>query len=312
MTFASFSSSSSRRWALVGRGDVADAVAAAWNRPEALVQWDGFDAQAPWVDGVILTETRLKSAYDMALGVLARGIPLVVTHPQLLAVHGRILEAAASSTGAVVRAEPVLFGGILGDGWRAGNEVVATWGGAADRFIQRMVETGDAPERAEKLVRWSGEMGDWDGRQTQAAALALHGAWVGYGAAPAVTRVGVDALTDGAMRAVAGMGLRMRYGAVMTAGEVVVGPVVLDARAALASFDHTGVMAEGAFGPQACVTAARPLQQTVGGVMQAVALGRGRAAAPFAPPAPVAVAWQDFGGVRLPFAGEAVALRKTA
>lgn len=306
---------SGQKWALVGHGEVASAVAAAWQGPHTLVQWGQFDHSAPWVDGVILAESRLKMAYDAALSVLARGVVLAVTDPQLLAVHGRILDAAARSSGGKVC--PIYHGGAYGDGYGNGvamgaEMLVICGGGAADHYTNRLLDHGDAPERAEKLVRWQGELADWDGKVTHAHALALHGQWCGWSRTPTVTRVAASTLTEAAVRAVAGASLRLRYGATLTASEVVVGPLVLAGNAALGSHDTTGLMVRLPHGWQTTTTAAtvRPLQQLVANLSRVLAQPRlPRVVAPA--PLPATLAWQDFGGVMLPCVGME-ALRRRA
>lgn len=257
------------RWALVGQGALADAVAAAWPYQDiSLVQWPAYDRDAPLVDGVIEVVGGVSPALDVCLTALARGVPVATANPLLLAAHGRVISAAARNAG--IGVEGALLGSIaVGPMLPWARDMVLCLGGAADRVLQRMCYRGESAEQAEAALRHQG-LEDMAGKQVVARAVALHGQWTHAWLSPAeVKRRPVDCVSVADVRVLQAQGLKVRFGAVLRAGEIYVGPLAV-ADGLLAPEGAT-LVAQTTAGQQVMQAQGNEIGRAVCGLMQDVA-----------------------------------------
>ncbi|MEP7001056.1 MAG: homoserine dehydrogenase [bacterium] len=236
-------------------------------------------------DVVIEAIGGLDPARRIAETVLGRGQPLVTANKFLLASHGTELSALARRTGATLRYDAAVGGGVpilrvldesLGAGGPA--KVRGILNGTAN-FVLTRIETGASFNEALDEARVAGfaeadASRDLDGRDA-ADKIALV-AWAAFGVAPETLPIRRASLLPDPARFVhlaARLGVRVRHVAecALVAGEVVasVEPVLVAADSALARTRDEGNHAEVFTGWRAPLCASGP---GAGGVPTATAL----------------------------------------
>lgn len=194
--------------------------------------------QSSYMPGTALPEAHLcvemlaglSMAYEAAMQALAQGMGLVVGSPLLAATHGPLLQRAAQGQGAFYAVAAHGLGNVpaLLSAMQA-SQLVWLPAGAAQQVVARVVARRENTETATRQLQLRGvEMADLNGKTTHLCAHALLGAWQAVW--PEVSRqprLGVDQLNPAMLPTLNALGLRLAYGAVVTATGVRTGPLAL-------------------------------------------------------------------------------------
>jgi homoserine dehydrogenase len=184
----------------------------------------GFDAVVEMVGGVA-------PAFKVAMDALGQGMSLLTANPLLVAAHGKVLQNAAAGQHAYFGFQAAAFGVPLADVLAVMGLKKATvgWCTVANLALARMAYRNESlAQVSAQLKLQQADMSDWEGKVTQARALALRTLWQAEGlAASKQMRVGVEQVEIADMRRLREFGLQMVFGAEVSVDGLYVGPLAV-------------------------------------------------------------------------------------
>jgi homoserine dehydrogenase len=245
---------------LVGQGPLASRVYGLLQgkcRVNAVARYDEASAAG---DAVVECVGGVSPAYDVAMAALGRGIPLVTANSLLMAVHGRILQAASDGqhaglfyNAALGVARPMLH-------WlrqEAPVRMTLALATGANAVLERMEHRNELAADAERALTDQGHaLHDVSGKQTLAQALTLYGACTGQWLGAGVTeRQGLEQVEVADLARLRRFGLRLCYGAEIARDHVRAGLLAVGAESALNQcFARDVLVAENALGEETVLT----------------------------------------------------------
>jgi homoserine dehydrogenase len=265
---------------VAGRGETARAVVDALSVLEGVgcvrqvSDFDPAQAQRQLAGAHLVVEMAggVTPAFNIAMAALGQGVACVTVNPLLMASHGRVLQNAALGMQAYFGFQGAGFGVPVGDlmGALRPSKVTASFTTAASMAIARMAFRNESLAHVSAhLKMMQVDISDWGGKVTQARAIALRALWLNDELRGAqLRRAGVEQLEPADVRRLREFGLQPVFGAEITEGGIMTGPMAVTQGSALLNTQVQDVLvAETAQGEIVLTHSGDETQRMVAGVI---------------------------------------------